>query len=173
MVWFLAFFAFHNQSLQFPFINSAGNQKNKQKEKKRKKRILSQMPAAPWHRWVGSNTRTRCRARQHLSSPSRLSYPETKEMKWKTDIFYYAYKFPCSFQVKWSLILSLDCQVTPVKKPHALRYNEQTLLGISAPRRNRTPRPRAGWSVTGTPSSLGRAGRVDTHLAHRSDEELK
>ena len=96
-----------------------------------------------------SNKRTYFRAREDLSSPSpRLSNTETEEKKWNADIFYYAFKSSWSFQVKWSLIFSLDCQVTPVRKPHALWHNKQPLLKISSPRKNYTPHPRAGWSVT-------------------------
>lgn len=95
------------------------------------------------------NTRMYFRTREDLPPPSpRLSNTETDKKKRNTDIFYYALKLSQSFQVKWSLIFSLDCQVTAVRKPHALRHNKQPLLKISAPRKNHTPHPRAGWSVT-------------------------
>lgn len=66
----------------------------------------------------------------------------------ETDISYYVFKLSWFFQMKWSLIFSLDCQVTPVRKPHALQHNKQPLLKISALKKNYTPHPRAGWSVT-------------------------
>lgn len=99
-------------------------------------------------RLAHSNKMTYFRARENHSSPSpRLSNTET-EKKWNADIFYYAFQSSWSFQVKWSLIFSLGCQVTPVRKPHALWHNKQLLLKISSLRKNYTPHPRAGWSVT-------------------------
>lgn len=79
---------------------------------------------------------------------TKTSKTERQEKKWNADFFYYAFKLSRSFQVKWSLMFSLDCQVTPVRKPHALLHNKQPLLKISPPRKNYTPHPRAGWSVT-------------------------
>lgn len=114
----------------------------------RNKKILAETPVVPdTDSLARSNKRTDFRATQVRSSSPRPSSTEAGNKKRNADVFYYAFKSFWSFQVKCSWMFSLDCQGTPVRKPHALWHNKQPLLKSSAPRKNHTPRPRAGWSV--------------------------